>query len=82
ASFCTIWFDDVNRTGNFEPVATVPAHQRKGLSRALLTEGLKRLQKLGALHAYVSGYEPGPNVLYASVMGGDQLNNASWIKTW
>jgi GNAT superfamily N-acetyltransferase len=82
ASFCTIWFDDVNRTGNFEPVATVPAHQRKGLCRALLTEGLKRLKKLGALHAYVSGYEPGPNALYASIMGGEFLNNASWVKTW
>ncbi len=82
ASFCTIWFDDVTRSAYFEPVATVPAHQRKGLSRALLTEGLKRLQKMGALHACVGGYEDGPNALYSAVMGPDQLQYQAWQKTW
>jgi mycothiol synthase len=41
ASFCTIWFDDVTRTAYIEPVATVPAHQRKGLGKAVLMEGGK-----------------------------------------
>ena len=27
ASFCTIWFDDVTRSGAFEPAGTAPAHQ-------------------------------------------------------
>jgi len=35
AAFCTIWFDDVTRSAYFEPVATVPAHQRRGLCKAL-----------------------------------------------
>jgi len=52
------------------------------LCRALLTEGLKRLQRMGALHAFVSGYEPGPNALYAAVVGPDRLNNESWVKTY
>ena len=39
----TIWFDDVTRSAYFKPVATVPKHQRRGLGRALLTEGLRRL---------------------------------------
>jgi mycothiol synthase len=82
ASFCTIWFDDVTRSAYFEPVATVPAYQRKGLSRALLTEGLKRLQKMGALQACVGGYEPGPNALYESVMGHGSMEYQSWQKTW
>ncbi len=82
ASFCTIWFDDATRSAYFEPVATVPAHQRKGLSRALLTEGLKRLQRLGALRAMVGGFEDGPNALYSAVMGPEQNIYQSWVKTW
>lgn len=82
ASFCTIWFDDVTRSAYFEPVATVPAQQRKGLSRALITEGLTRLQKMGALHACVGGFEPGPNALYESVMGHDSMQYQVWQKTW
>jgi len=42
-AFCTIWFDDVTRSAYFEPVATVPAHQRRGLGKAVITEGLRRL---------------------------------------
>ncbi len=37
AAFCTIWFDDVTRTGLFEPVGTSPDHQRHGLGKAILT---------------------------------------------
>lgn len=82
ASFCTIWFDDVTRSAYFEPVATVPAHQRKGLSRALLTEGLMRLQRMGALWAFVGGFEPGPNALYESTVGPIDGQYQSWYKEW
>jgi len=82
ASFCTIWFDDVTRSGYYEPVATVPAHQRRGLARAVLTEGLRRLQRKGALTAHVGGYEPGPNALYQSVLGPDLDLNEPWIREW
>ena len=82
ASFCTIWFDDVTRSGMFEPVATVPAHQRHGLARAVLTEGLRRLRHLGALTAHVSGYEPGPNALYQSLLGPDVDLNQPWLREW
>ncbi len=82
AAFCTIWFDDVTRSAYFEPVATVPAHQRRGLGKALLTEGLRRLQKMGALWAFVSGYETGANALYHSVMGDDKELNEPWAKEW
>lgn len=82
ASFCTIWFDDVTRSALFDPVATVPAHQRRGLARAVLTEGLRRLQRMGALTAHVSGYEPGPNALYRSVLGPDLALNQPWLREW
>ena len=38
AAFATIWFDDVTRSAYFEPVGTVPSHQRRGLGKAILTE--------------------------------------------
>jgi ribosomal protein S18 acetylase RimI-like enzyme len=67
ASFCTVWFDDVTRTGAFEPVGTAPAHQRRGLGKAVLCEGLRRLKWLGATLAYVGSYTPAAHALYASV---------------
>lgn len=82
ASFCTIWFDDVTRSAYFEPVATVPAHQRRGLGKALLTEGLRRLQRMGATYAFVGGYEPIPNALYRSVFGPDCTLDIAWKKLW
>ena len=47
ASFCTIWFDDVTRSGAFEPVGTAPVHQRRGLSKAMMCEGLRQLKRNG-----------------------------------
>ncbi len=69
ASFATIWFDDVTRTACYEPVATVPAYRRCGLAKAVLTEGLRRLKRMGALVAFVGGYSERANALYRSVMG-------------
>lgn len=82
AAFCTVWFDDVTRSGVFEPVATVPAHQRRGLGKALLTEGLRRLQRLGATIAFVGGYSTAANALYSSVMGPDHDLDEPWVKDW
>jgi mycothiol synthase len=82
AAFCTIWLDDVTRSAYFEPVATVPAHQRRGLGRALLTEGQRRLQCMGATRAFVSGYDVAPNALYRSVFGPAHELYEPWVKTW
>ena len=51
ASFCTLWLDPVNRVGNFEPVGTHPDFQRRGLGRAVMLEGLHRLQAWGMTSA-------------------------------
>jgi mycothiol synthase len=80
ASFCTLWYDDVTRSAYVEPVATVPEHLRLGLARAAITEGLRRLQRLGATRAFVGGYEPGPNALYASVLSPEHDRSEQWIK--
>jgi ribosomal protein S18 acetylase RimI-like enzyme len=82
ASFTTIWFDDVTRSAYFEPVATVPAHQRRGLGKAVMTEGLRRLQRMGATLAIVGGYSPGANALYRAVIGPDHELNEPWVRAW
>ena len=82
AAFCTIWFDDVTPSAYFEPVATVPAHRRRGLGRAVMTEGLRRLQRLGATTAFVGGLNPAANALYRSVIGPDYELYESWVKEW
>jgi mycothiol synthase len=82
ASICTLWYDDVTRSACVEPVATVPEHQRLGLARANITEGLRRVQRMGATRAFVGGFEPGPNALYASVMSSQHDRSEQWIKEW
>lgn len=53
ASFCLCWPDPVNHIGLFEPVGTHPQYQRMGLGRAVMHEGLQRLQARGMTQAMV-----------------------------
>ena len=53
AAYCVLWVDGANRIGMFGPVGTHPAHQRRGLGRAMMCEGLRRLQALRTRTAYV-----------------------------
>lgn len=46
-SFGIIWTEPVNRAGLFEPVGTHPALRGKGLAKAVMLEGLRRLQHRG-----------------------------------
>lgn len=80
ASFCTIWFDDATRTAYFEPVATVPAHQKRGLGKAVMLEGLHRLKRMGCKIALVGGYSEAANALYFSVMGAEHDISEPWEK--
>ncbi len=56
-AFCIIWTDPINKVGLFEPVGTHPDFQRKGLGRAVMLEGLKRLKERGMQSAIVSTNE-------------------------
>ena len=80
AAFTTIWYDDVTRTAYFEPVGTAPEYQRRGLGRALLMEGLRRLQHLGCKRAFVGGYSEAANGLYRAVFSDDHDLSVPWIK--
>ncbi len=52
-AFCLIWEDALNNVGEFEPVGTRPAFRRQGMARAVLVEGLRRLQVRGCTSAVV-----------------------------
>ena len=43
AGYALFWFDAVTHVGLLEPMRVEDEHQRRGLARALLTEGLERL---------------------------------------
>ncbi|NIM95778.1 MAG: GNAT family N-acetyltransferase [Anaerolineales bacterium] len=80
ASFCTVWFDDVTRTGVFEPVGTPIGYQRRGLGKAVMLEGLHRLKRLGATMAYVGSYETAAHALYESVGFTDYELAGPWTR--
>ena len=80
AAFCTIWLDDVTRTACFEPIATVLAHQRQGLARAIMIEGMHRLKHMGCKVVFVSGSSEAANALYFSVLGGEHDIYELWDK--
>ncbi len=57
AAVCSIWCDEVNGVGLFEPVATHPDFQRRGLAKAVMAEGLRRLQA-GGMRRAILGTDP------------------------
>ncbi len=54
AAYALFWLDPINRIGLLEPVGARVAYRRMGLSKAVLQEGLRRLQAYGARNALVS----------------------------
>ena len=53
ASFCTIWIDEKNKYGNFEPVGSHAGYQGMGLGRVLLLEGFRRMAKHGVTRSFM-----------------------------
>ena len=82
AGFCTIWYDPDTCTASLEPVGTHPDHQRKGVGKALLTEGLRRLRPMGATLITVDSYSERAGALYASVGFTNYDLSEPWLKIW
>jgi ribosomal protein S18 acetylase RimI-like enzyme len=53
ASYCICWLDPVSKIGEFEPVGTRAAYRGKGLGKALMLAGLRRLKATGMQTAIV-----------------------------
>lgn len=65
AAFATAWYHPANNIGAFEPVGTHPAHRRGGLAKRVVSEGMRRLKKLGATRVNVgTGMNPAANRFY------------------
>lgn len=74
-SFAMGWIDAENKLSVFEPVGTRHAFHRRGLGKAALLEGLRRLQARGVETALVScdAEQPG-NVLFYQSAGFQVCN--------
>jgi len=79
AAFALCWVDQTNRVGQFEPVGTAPEFRRQGLARAVLSEGLRRMQAHGAerVIVIVEAADDAACALYASVGFREQ-----WRLSW
>jgi ribosomal protein S18 acetylase RimI-like enzyme len=62
-AFAICWMDPVSKIGLFEPVGTHPDHQRRGLGRSVLLEGMRRMAERGMRTAEVSTYSDNPAAL-------------------
>jgi mycothiol synthase len=71
AAFLVYWIDPISKSGLFEPVGCHPDFQRRGLTKALMYEGLRRMAAQGMTMAIVVHEAPDGNpastALYRSV---------------
>ena len=68
AAYVGIPYDEFNKHGIFEPVCTHPDHRQKGLAKAVMQEGLRRLRAWGAVDVVVETGDMIPaNRLYDSL---------------
>ena len=77
AAFCVGWLD--GSRGQVEPMGVHPEHQRHGLGRAVLLEGLRRLAAHGATDIYVEtdNYRDAALALYEAV--GFRVAHNVWV---
>lgn len=83
ATFACLWYDDVTRSTYCEPVGTMPEHQRRGLAKAVIAEGMRRSKELGALFATVGGggeSNPSAEPLYAGMFQKEGVSSTAWLK--
>jgi len=53
AAFCICWYDENTQTGQVEPLGCAKEFTNRALGRVALSEGLSRLQNLGARNIFV-----------------------------
>ena len=83
ASFCTFRVDPVSRVTELEPMGTLPEHRGKGLAKAILAEGFRRLAGYDPSLLYIGGAAntPEANRLYEVVGFMERHDYHYWHKT-
>jgi ribosomal protein S18 acetylase RimI-like enzyme len=81
-SFCTFRLDPQSRITELEPMGTLEEYRSRGLARALLYEGFKRLRKYNPTFLYIGGAAntPAANRLYEVTGFTDKINLYTWEK--
>jgi len=80
AGYSLYWFDPVTKVGLVEPMRVNDDFQRRGLARAMLTEGIDRLVARGAERIKISFGGEAAGALYRSV-GFEVSASATWFTT-
>jgi GNAT superfamily N-acetyltransferase len=75
-SFCTIWYDRMNRIGILEPVGTIPEYRKRGFGKMVINEAINRIYKEGANKAYVVSR----NEFYDKIGFEEKYTNYIWEK--
>lgn len=81
AGFAGIWFDDVTRTAQVEPMGVDAPHRRRGVGRALLLEAMHGAARLGVVAAFVGSYGAAAHALYESVGLRTMERLVAWQRT-
>lgn len=83
AAFTVLWFDPISQSALFEPVGCHPDFQRRGLTRALMHEGMRRMVAQGMKTAIVAHHtdNPASSGLYASLGFTPKHAITSYTKT-
>ena len=83
AAFCTVRIDPLSKIAELEPVATHPDHRILGLAKAVICEGLKRLERYQPSTVVIFGAAPteGARGLYESVGFVNKGTRHYWVKT-
>lgn len=79
AAFCTISYDDATRSAVTVLVGTAAEHWRRGLGKAVMLEGLRRLTRLGCTRVFATATEAPADALYRSVMQTMKVTD-TWVK--
>jgi RimJ/RimL family protein N-acetyltransferase len=81
ASFCTISYDDATRSAVCVLVGTAAEHWRRGLGKAVMAEGMRRLQGLGCTRVFATAADPPADALYGSMMQAHIVTD-TWCRVW
>ena len=79
AGFCTIYYDDFTQSAVTVLVGVAAEHWRRGLGKAILLEGMRRLQHLGCTRVFSTASEEPADALYRSVMTDMKVTD-TWLK--
>ncbi len=79
AAFCTIYYDDYTRSAVTVLVGVAVEHWRRGLGKAIMLEGMRRLKHLGCTRVFSTANEAPADALYRSVLTEMKVTD-TWVK--